>query len=91
MLRLLLLGCLLVGLAAGLSNGWIELHLSRFLEDVGLSLPEEGEGFDFNRWLIEGRTQVRRIEFVLVQAILQPNAVVRMQQRNRARGRACGC
>lgn len=54
MLRLLLLGCLLVGLAAGLSNGWIELHFSRFLEDVGLSLPEEGEGFDFNRWLIEG-------------------------------------
>ena len=54
MLRLLLLGCLLVGLAAGLSNGWIELHLSRFLEDVGLPLPEEGEGFDFNRWLIEG-------------------------------------
>ena len=54
MLRLLLLGCLLVGLASGLSNGWIELHLSRFLEDVGLSLPEEGESFDFNRWLIEG-------------------------------------
>ncbi|WP_390129168.1 hypothetical protein [Synechococcus sp. HIMB2401] len=54
MLRLLLLGFLLVGLAAGLSNGWIELHLSRFLEDVELSLPEEGEGFDFNRWLIEG-------------------------------------
>ena len=53
MLRLLLLGFLLVGLAAGLSNGWIELHLSRFLEDVRLSLPEEGEGFDFNRWLIE--------------------------------------
>ena len=53
MLRLLLLGGLLVGLAAGLSNGWIELHLSRFLDDVGLSLPEEGEGFDFNRWLIE--------------------------------------
>ena len=53
-LRLLLLGFLLVGLAAGLSNGWIELHLSRFLEDVELSLPEEGEGFDFNRWLIEG-------------------------------------
>ena len=51
---LLLLGCLLVGLASGLSNGWIELNLSRFLEDVGLSLPEEGEGFDFNRWLIEG-------------------------------------
>ena len=51
-----MLGCLLVGLAAGLSNGWIELHLSRFLEDVGLSLPEEGEGFDFNRWLIEGGT-----------------------------------
>ena len=54
MLRLLLLGCLLVGLAAGLSNGWNELHLSRFLEDVELSLPEDGEGFDFNRWLIEG-------------------------------------
>ena len=56
MLRLLLLGCLLVVLAAGLSNGWIELHLSRFLEDVELSLPEDGEGFDFNRWLIEGET-----------------------------------
>ena len=54
MLRLLLLGCLLVGLAAGLSNGWIELNLSLFLGDVGLSLPEEGEGFDFNHWLIEG-------------------------------------
>ena len=54
MLRLLLLGCLLVGLVAGLSNGWIELHLSRFLEDGELSLPEDGEGFDFNRWLIEG-------------------------------------
>ena len=54
MLRLLLLGCLLVGLASCLNNGWIELHLPRFLEDVGLSLPEEGEGFDFNRWLIEG-------------------------------------
>jgi hypothetical protein len=53
-LRLLLLGCLLVGLASGLSNGWIELNLSRFLEDVGLSPPEEGEDFDFNRWLIEG-------------------------------------
>ena len=55
MLRLLLLGCLLVGLASGLSNGWIELHLSRFLEDVGLPVPEEAtDGFNFNRWLIEG-------------------------------------
>ena len=54
MLRLLLLGCLLVGLASGLRNGWIELQLSRFLEDVGLPVPKEGEGFDFNRWLIEG-------------------------------------
>ena len=54
MLRLLLLGCLLVGLASGLSNGWIELNLSRFLEDVGLSQPEEDGEFDFNRWLIEG-------------------------------------
>ena len=49
MLRLLLLGCLLVGLAAGLSNGWIELHLPRFLEDAELSLPEAGEGFAFSR------------------------------------------
>ena len=54
MLRLLLLGCLLVGLASGLRNGWIELNWSRFLEDVGLPVPEEGKGFDFNRWLIEG-------------------------------------
>ena len=42
------------GIASGLSNGWIELNLSRFLEDVGLSQPEEDEDFDFNRWLIEG-------------------------------------
>ena len=54
MLRLLLLGCLLVGLASGLRNGWIELNWSRFLEDVGLPVPEEGKGFDLNRWLIEG-------------------------------------
>ena len=54
MLRLLLLGCLLVGLASGLRNGWIELNWSRFLEDVGLPVPEQGKGFDFNRWLIEG-------------------------------------
>ncbi len=54
MLRLLLLGCLLVGLASGLRNGWIELHLYRFLEDVGLPVPEESKGFNFNRWLIEG-------------------------------------
>jgi hypothetical protein len=53
-LRLLLLGCLLVGLASGLRNGWVELHLSRFLEDVGFPMPEQGKGFDFNRWLIEG-------------------------------------
>ncbi|AHF62462.1 hypothetical protein Syncc8109_0036 [Synechococcus sp. WH 8109] len=46
-LRLLLLGCLLVGLASGLRNGWIELHLSSFLDDVG--------SFDFNRWLTEGQ------------------------------------
>ena len=59
MLRLLLLGCLLVGLASGLSNGWIELKLSRFLEDVGLSLPEEDEDFDFNRWPIEGENAVQ--------------------------------
>ena len=56
MLRLLLLGCLLVGLASGLRNGWIELHISGFLEDVGLPVLEEGKGFDFNRWLIEGES-----------------------------------
>ena len=60
LLRLLLLGWLLVGLDAGLSNGWIELHLSRFLENVGLSLSEEGERFDFNRWLIEGENAGQR-------------------------------
>ena len=54
MLRLLLLGCLLVGLAAGLRHGWIDLHLPRFLVDVELSLPVDGAGFDFHRWLIAG-------------------------------------
>ena len=49
-LRLLLLGCLLMGLATGLRNGWLELHWVRFLEDVGLPVPDEA--FDFNRWLI---------------------------------------
>ena len=50
MLRLLLLGCLLMGLATGLRNGWLELHWVRFLDDVGLPVP--AEDFDFNRWLI---------------------------------------
>ena len=54
MLRLLLLGCLLVGLASGLRNGWIEIYFSRFLEDVGLPLPEEGKSVNFYRWLVDG-------------------------------------
>ena len=58
-LRLLLLGCLLVGLASGLRYGWIELHPSRFLKDVGVPVPEEGKAIDFNRWLIEGGSGVQ--------------------------------
>ena len=50
MLRLLLLGCLLMGLATGLRNGWLALHWVGSLEDVGWPVPDEA--FDFNRWLI---------------------------------------
>ena len=39
-----------MGLATGLRNGWLDLHWVRFLEDVGLPVPDEA--FDFNRWLI---------------------------------------
>ena len=52
MLRLLLLGLLLLGLATGLRYQWLELNWARFLEDVGLPVPDAGDGFDFNRWLI---------------------------------------
>ena len=52
MLRLLLLGLLLLGLATGLRYQWLELNWARFLEDVGLPVPDSGDGFDFNRWLI---------------------------------------
>ena len=52
MLRLLLLGLLLLGLATGLRYQWLELNLGRFLEDVGLPVPDSGDGFDLNRWLI---------------------------------------
>lgn len=52
MLRLFLLGLLLLGLATGFRYQWLELNWSRFIDDVGLPVPEPGDGFDLNRWLI---------------------------------------
>ena len=50
-LRLLLLGLLVVGLATGFRHQWLQVNWNRLLEDVGLGDPEQ-EPFDFNRWLI---------------------------------------
>ena len=52
MLRLLLLGLLLVGLATGVSRQWLRLDLDRLKQDFGLDSSEGQESFDFNQWLI---------------------------------------
>ena len=52
MLRLLLLGLLLVGLASGFRHQWLQVNWNRFLEDVGLIDSESQQPFDFNKWLI---------------------------------------
>ena len=52
-LRVLLLGLLLVGLATGLRNQWLVIHWDRFADDVGLPLnPGGDDSSTFNQWLI---------------------------------------
>jgi hypothetical protein len=52
-LRFLLLGLLLVGLATGLRNQWLVIHWDRFADDLGLPLKSDGDDSStFNQWLI---------------------------------------
>ena len=52
-LRFLLLGLLLVGLATGLRNQWLVIHWDRFADDLGLPLnPADDDSSTFNQWLI---------------------------------------
>ena len=52
MLRLLLLGLLLVGLATGVRQQWVQINWDRLLNDLGVGVSGEDEPFDFNQWLI---------------------------------------
>ena len=51
-LRLLLLGLLLVGLATGVRQQWLQIHWDRLLNDLGAGGVGDDEPFDFNQWLI---------------------------------------
>ena len=52
MLRIFVLGLVLVGLALGLRNQWIEVNWANLLNDAGLPGQDQSEPFDFQRWLI---------------------------------------
>ena len=52
MLRLLLLGLLLVGLATGVSRQWLRIDLNRLRDDFGLTTTDEQESLGINQWLI---------------------------------------
>lgn len=52
MLRLLLLGLLLVGIATGLRQQWLVLDWTRMLNDLGMPFVEDGEPIDFNRLIM---------------------------------------
>ena len=52
MLRIFVLGLVLVGLALGLRNQWIEVNWGNLLNDAGLPGQDQSEPFDFQRWLI---------------------------------------
>ncbi|MEB3246491.1 MAG: hypothetical protein VKJ63_01355 [Synechococcus sp.] len=49
MLRLLLLGLLLVGIATGLRQQWLVIDWARMLNDLGMPFAEDDEPVDFNR------------------------------------------
>ena len=52
MLRLLLMGLLLVGLATGVSRQWLRIDLDRLQQDLGLPATDEEGSSGFNQWLI---------------------------------------
>ena len=52
MLRLLLLGLMLVGLATGLHREWLVVDWVKLTEDLGLAEPDDAEPIDFNRLII---------------------------------------
>ena len=52
MLRLLLLGLMLVGLATGLHQQWLVVDWLKLTDDLGLPAPEDLEPIDFNRFII---------------------------------------
>ena len=52
MLRLLLLGLMLVGLATGLHRKWLVVDWVKLTDDLGLVAPDDAEPFDFNRLII---------------------------------------
>ena len=51
-LRLLLMGLLLVGLATGVSRQWLRIDLDRLQQDLGLQATDEEGSSGFNQWLI---------------------------------------
>ena len=57
MLRLLLLGLMLVGLATGLHQQWLVVDWLKLTDDLGLPAPEEAEPFDFNHLIIGDQEQ----------------------------------
>ena len=52
MLRLLLLGLMLVGLATGLHREWLVVDWVQLTDDLRLAAPDDAEPFDFNRLII---------------------------------------
>ena len=52
MLRLLLLGLLLVGIATGLRQQWLVIDWARLLNTFGMPFAEDGEPIDFNRLIL---------------------------------------
>ena len=52
MLRLLLLGLMLVGLATGLHRRGLIVDWVKLTDDLGLPAPDEAEPLDFNRLII---------------------------------------
>ena len=52
MLRLLLLGLMLMGLATGLRQQWLVIDWLKLTDDLSLPAPEDLEPIDFNRVII---------------------------------------
>ena len=52
MLRLLLLGLMLVGLATGMHRQWLIVDWVKLTDDLGLPTQDEAEPLDFNRVII---------------------------------------